>query len=168
MSKDNIILCGFMGCGKTTIGKYLATLTGKKFIDMDAAIEKKARLTISDIFDKYGEEHFRIIETACVDEISKKTGCIIATGGGTVLNYQNVAALRQSGKLFLLDVTFDLAFQRISQCNDRPLVRKLDRIELKNLFDLRRDKYLSCADFIINANTSCAEIAANILHMQKM
>ena len=158
----NIVLCGFMGCGKTTVGRRLAAFTGRNFIDTDAYIEKKAGLTVSEIFSKYGEAYFRELEHKCVSEIAQNANCIIATGGGTVLNNENALALKSNGSLFFLDVPFETIFSRISNSN-RPLVKALSKDKLEILFEARRSAYLDCADFVVEAKQTVEMVCGHIL-----
>ena len=102
--KENLILCGFMGCGKTTVGKRLAAATGREFIDMDRFIENQAGMTVSEIFAAQGEGAFRQMETEAARSLSAREGLVIASGGGTVLNPENVRLFRKTGKILLLDV----------------------------------------------------------------
>ena len=99
--KENLILCGFMGCGKTTVGRRLAALSGRELVDMDAYIEKEQGKTVREIFAALGESAFRQMETDAARALSQKNGLVIASGGGTVLNPENVRLLRQSGKILL-------------------------------------------------------------------
>ena len=99
---NNIVLCGFMGCGKSTVGKNIARKSGRKFLDMDSYIEEKAGMTVSKIFEKYGEEKFRDMEhDACV-ELAGLEGLVIASGGGAFTFKRNVEASRARTKLFFL------------------------------------------------------------------
>ena len=86
MNKGNIILCGFMGCGKTSVGRRAAELTGRELCDLDRYIEERAGMTVSEIFDRYGEEGFRRLERQAAREVAGTPGLIIASGGGTVLS----------------------------------------------------------------------------------
>lgn len=147
----NIVLCGFMGCGKTTLGQQLASLTGREFIDTDAYIEGKTGLTINEIFAKYGEDYFRALEKKCISKVAQKSNCIIATGGGTVLDKDNVLSLKSNGKIFFLDVPFDVICHRVYRCTNRPLAQNLDKSNLKKLFNTRQKIYKACADFTVNA-----------------
>ena len=79
---DNIVLCGFMGCGKTTVGRNLARKSGRKFVDMDSYIEEKAGMKVSEIFEKYGENRFRDMEHEACLELADTKGLVIASGGG--------------------------------------------------------------------------------------
>lgn len=100
---ENIVLTGMPGCGKTTLGKRVASKTGKQFIDLDQIIEKNANMTIEQIFDKFGEAYFRKLEHETVKEYSKLTGLVISTGGGVILNNNNIDALSQNGKIIFID-----------------------------------------------------------------
>ena len=151
----NIILCGFMGCGKTTIGKVLSKITGLGFIDIDEYIENKTKMNIKQIFSVYGEDYFRAIEADVVKKISNSKGQIIACGGGTVLSNQNVENLKKNGKIIFLDVNKDILVNRLKNDKKRPLIKNKATIE--NLFNLRYEKYINCADFIIKANKNISD-----------
>ena len=96
MNKGNIILCGFMGCGKTSVGRRAAELTGRELCDLDRYIEERAGMTVSEIFDRYGEEGFRRLERQAAREVAGTPGLIIASGGGTVLSPANVEAFHSA------------------------------------------------------------------------
>ncbi len=87
--KDNVILTGFMGTGKTSLGKLLATRLGRPFVDIDKKIEDEAHLSIPKIFERFGEEHFRELERAAVKDLCERRGLVIATGGGKLANLKN-------------------------------------------------------------------------------
>src|SRR5574344_604698 len=105
MEKTNVILCGFMGCGKSTIGKKLGKFTGREFVDMDNYIEKKSGITVKEIFAKFGEDYFRDLEHEAACELAQKQNMIISAGGGTMLYERNVAALKATGTVVLLNVS---------------------------------------------------------------
>ena len=96
-TKLNIVLCGFMGCGKSTVGKKLSQMTQMEFVDMDGYIEKRAGMKIPDIFEKHGEDFFRDLEHEAAVELSQRGGYVVATGGGVVLSLSNRRFLRRSG-----------------------------------------------------------------------
>ena len=99
---SNIVLIGMPGCGKTAVGEKTAALSGKSFIDADKIIEEKAGMPIPEIFEKYGEAHFRQLEAEVLADIGKTGGQVIATGGGAVLRRENYAALKQNGRIYQL------------------------------------------------------------------
>ena len=92
---ENIILIGFMGCGKTTVGKKLASMSGRKFLDMDDEIVRRAGMKITEIFEKYGEDRFRQMETELCEQLSETEGLVIATGGGVIKNERNMQLLKK-------------------------------------------------------------------------
>jgi len=123
MSQPNIILTGFMGTGKSTVGRLLAKKTGYRFVDTDTLIEQQTGKTITEIFTTQGEKAFRHLETELVKKLAKKGGQVIATGGGLVLNPDNVKELSRTGKIFCLTATADEILQRVKQQeNTRPLL----------------------------------------------
>ena len=116
----NIILYGFMGTGKTTVGRMLATKSGSAFIDTDAEIVKRQGMSIPDIFATRGEEYFRQCEAELVQELAGKRGTIISTGGGTMRNPANVAALHGSGIVVYLVADVDTILARTQKQGERP------------------------------------------------
>lgn len=130
-----IFLCGFMGCGKSTIGSKLAKKLNLDFIDMDSYIEEQAGIKIPEIFDKYGEIYFRDLETKAVQELSGREG-IIACGGGAMLREVNAEIARKSGQVVLLDVPFRTCYFRIAD-SDRPIVKRSTKQQLNQLYNER-------------------------------
>lgn len=161
----NIFLIGFMGAGKSSVGKILAKKCSLKFYDTDDEIEKKMKMSVADIFKKFGESKFREIEKEVLNEISKKNdNSVIATGGGTVLSERNVLSMKESGKLVFLDVSFEKVMSRIMSDDSRPLLHKVS-------FGERRSIYENCADLIVDANFSvesaCSQIMCALNQKQK-
>ena len=140
--KQNIILIGMPGSGKSTIGKALAEKLGRDFIDTDDVITEKHGI-ISDIFATKGEKYFRDIETEAVKETAKKGGIVIATGGGAILRKENVRALRQNGIIFFLNRPLD----DIIPTSDRPLSSDIE--SLRKRFEERYPIYKATGDFEI-------------------
>lgn len=151
--KDNIILTGMPSSGKTTIGKLLAEITGKTFIDTDDEIVKKIGMDIPSYFSKYGEAEFRKVETQVIKEISPENSLIIATGGGAILNYDNIRCLKQNGKIYFLDRGLD----KLMPTSDRPL--SSDISALKKRYDERYPIYLSTCDVKVDGNGAPKEVA---------
>jgi shikimate kinase len=119
--RQNIALIGFMGTGKTVTGQMLADRLGMLFVDTDSEVEAATGLNPSEIFRRYGEKRFRA-EESLVDRIARLEGCVIATGGGVVLNPDNMANLRRKGVIILLDARPDVIVRRVSLVDDRPLL----------------------------------------------
>jgi shikimate kinase len=124
MPQTNIILTGFMGTGKTTRGQLLAEKIGYQFVDTDALIEQQTGKTIADLFQSYGETAFRKLESELVENLAEQQGLVIATGGGLVLNPNNVAMLSKTGKIICLTASPEEILARVSkQQGVRPLLQ---------------------------------------------
>ncbi|MBR4319826.1 MAG: shikimate kinase [Oscillospiraceae bacterium] len=156
-----IFLCGFMGCGKSTIGEKLAQKLNCHFIDMDNYIEQKAGLRIPEIFEQFGEPHFRDLETQAVKELSGQEG-VIACGGGAMLREVNAQIAREHGVVVLLDVPFRTCYYRIAD-SDRPIVKKNSRQQLEELYQKRAVIYQQHADYQIDASHSPTAAVSEIL-----
>lgn len=161
----NIVLCGFMGCGKSTVGLELAKIMGRKFIDTDDMIEKEQGVAIKAIFAVRGEEYFRDLEYACCLKIADMKNCVVSTGGGALTYERNAEALRRGGKIVFLDADFDTILSRIGGSKNRPLFQDPDKA--KALFDERRPKYLKNADYIVDGNMSARKTAMQIADIFK-
>ena len=152
----NIVLIGMPSSGKTTVGKRLAEITGKEFIDTDDEIVKRIGMDIPSYFREYGEDEFRRVESEIIAEVSKKNGMIISTGGGAVLKYENVRNLRQNGRLYFLNRSLEL----LTPTKSRPLSSDIEA--LKRRFNERYETYVSSADVEIEANGTVNEVADKI------
>ena len=153
-----------MGCGKSTVGALLAKKTGMAFIDLDSYIEKKQGMTVSDIFEKYGEPRFREFEREAARELSQKNSMVIAAGGGTLTFQENVDTLRTSGKIILLDLPLDTVAKRLENDTTRPLLNRPDKLEaMKALFEKRLPIYKSAADIIVNGDESPMQVCMEIM-----
>ncbi len=141
--KQNVVLIGMPGCGKSTIGKRLASQLSKRFIDTDDEILKQIGISIPEFFERYGESKFREIETKIIKELSAVQNAVIATGGGAVLNTANIDFLKENGVVFFID----RPFQKLVYSSDRPLSSSRDM--MKKRYDERYDLYKACADNII-------------------
>ena len=155
--KENIVLVGMPSCGKTTVGKLIAKMTQREFIDCDVEIVKKETRQISDIFAQDGEGYFRNLETQVIKEISQKTGCVISTGGGAVLRKENIHSLKKNGRIYFIN----RPLKKLLPTSDRPTANSADKI--KKLFEVRYPLYKGCADEIIDANDYPDNIAKNII-----
>ena len=161
------MLCGFMGCGKTTVGKRAAKLMKRGFCDLDQYIEQKAGMTVSEIFAQQGEETFRQMEQEAVREISKAGDMVVACGGGTVLRPENVAAFHENGSLILfLDVPLRVLQERLKNDTTRPLLQKPDRNRvIADLYRQRIDKYRQAADVTVRAAAPFWVVAKKVAAM---
>ena len=162
--KKNLILCGFMGSGKSTIGKLLAEKLGARFIDTDSYIEQKQGMTISEIFEKYGESYFRKLEYDVCVELSSMQKTVISTGGGTVLNDDNMRALKKNGVIFLLNVSSRTVLTRLKNDTTRPLLQKEDKERaVKMMLSNRTPLYNRAADYVIDAEESPRKVTLKIM-----
>lgn len=151
-TKKNIVLIGYMGSGKTTASKMLKELTEKITVDTDKLIEETENMKISDIFDKFGEAHFRKLEKNIVSKVSKLNGAVISTGGGIIKNEKNIENLKKNGTIFFLNPDISEIKKRISGDKTRPLVKNPESIE--KIYFERLPLYEKYADFIINENST--------------
>ena len=156
----NIVLTGFMGTGKSTIGKLLAEELKKDFIDTDLFIERRYGKSIPQIFEEEGEERFRDLEVNVIKEIAKRKNAVISCGGGVVLNPVNVERLRKKGRIVLLTASLEDIMKRISEDRKRPLLREY---KIETLLKLREPIYFSVADFIVNTTDVSVEETVNII-----
>lgn len=159
--KENIILCGMPGAGKTTIGKLIAGKLGRKFVDTDDLIRERCGCEITEIFEKHGEKYFRDIESEVIEKISKETCLVIATGGGAVLREENADALRQNGRLIFLDVSID----KLVQTSDRPLSNTREKLEA--LYEVRYPIYCDRCDIKISIGRNAGDNANKIVEAFK-
>jgi shikimate kinase len=151
--KTSIALVGFMGTGKTVVGKILAEMLGKEFIELDALIEKKARKSITDIFRDQGEIAFRDMEIYVTREVAGRKNAVIACGGGIVLNTINIDRLGQECVIVCLAASPTVILKRTSADNGRPLLVADDRMRrIKELMEFRQPYYERSADVMINTS----------------
>ena len=163
----NIVLCGFMGSGKTVTGKALAEKLNMDFVDIDVFIEKKENSSVSDIFQNKGEEYFRRLEIKAAIYLGGLENKVISCGGGTVINPKNVTALKQNGELFYLSVSPETVIKRLERANDRPLLAKDKEATVKALLKSRAPIYEAAADYVIDAEKSVDEAVNQILKIIK-
>ncbi len=152
--KSSIALIGFMGTGKTAVGKVLAQRLGKDFIEMDALIEVKAGKTIPEIFQQDGEIRFRELEIEVTRDISPRKNAVIACGGGVVLNKINIDRLRQQSIVVYLTASPGTILKRtLADKNERPLLKTSDRsLRIREMLRFRRPFYERAADVKIDTS----------------
>ncbi len=154
--KQNIVLTGMPGSGKSTVGRMLAEAMGRELVDTDTEIIRLVKKPIPDIFAQRGESGFRELESQVIEQVAKRTGVVIATGGGVILREENVRRLRQNGRIYFLDRPVDA----ILPSDDRPLSR--DREALQRRFAERYPRYIATADTGIPVRGTPEEAAALI------
>lgn len=156
-----IALCGFMGCGKTTVANSLEKKYSLSHIDTDKYIEEKENMTISSMFEKFGEEFFRDKEHEAICHLSQKEGIILALGGGAVMFERNVQALKDNGYLIVfIDTDFDVIKNRLENDCTRPLLKQND---VKSLYEKRLPVYLHVCDIKISCKNEDGETIATMI-----
>jgi shikimate kinase len=151
---SNIILIGFMGCGKSSIGRRLATRLGYEFLDSDELIiEAAGGKSISDLFAEEGEEAFRTRETEALKGLSSSTGIVLATGGGAILREENRRILSALGRVVWLHSDADTLYERASRNRKRPLLQvENPRTTFNALLESRLPAYRSAAEVMVDAS----------------
>lgn len=157
-----IYLCGFMGCGKSTVGSLLAQKAGMRFTDLDDYIEEKEQMSIPDIFAQKGEAYFREREAQAVKELSAENS-VVACGGGTIINDNSARIARENGTVFFLDIPFETCYERIKDDAHRPLVANNTKEQLFEIFSRRHDIYLKNSSLTVNADSTPELICEDIL-----
>lgn len=170
--KKNLFLIGFMACGKSTIGKELASKLNYTFLDTDLLIEKKVKQTIKELILKTDEISFRVLESKVLKGITKNyQKTIIATGGGLPCSDKNLRLLKKNGILVFIDTPEKLIFNRLKDNNSRPLVANLNNSELKSFIALKlaeRRLYYEKADILIDGEKNTKEIIEEINEKLKL
>jgi len=158
----NIVLIGYMGAGKTTVAELLSKQTGLPLLETDSeTIALSGLASVSEIFEQCGEAHFRQLENKAVTAAALKTGVIISCGGGIVMSYDNIAALRKSGKIIYLAASFDTIKQRLSNTDSRPLFK--DEMMANLLYQIRLPLYTQYADEVIQTDKLSPAEIVNII-----
>jgi shikimate kinase len=174
MYKKVVYLTGFMGSGKSTIGPILANTLGWEFYDLDKVIENKAGMTIKNIFEVFGETHFRNLEQEALIDISNYSQIIVSLGGGTIANNKNIEILKKTGIIIYLKLSAATVYKRIKNKRDRPVLfsdlaenfTKEDLlIRITELIDKRKIFYEQ-SDFIID--TDNVSLGRTIDHIVKI
>ncbi|MGM9968133.1 MAG: shikimate kinase [Rummeliibacillus sp.] len=143
-----VYLVGYMGCGKSAIGRRLSYYLRMPYYDMDKEIVRREKMTIPEIFEQKGEAYFRKIETEFLTTFRDEF-CIISTGGGVAVNAENRKIMRQTGLVLFLDATFPDIWKRIHKDKNRPIVQRSTKKELEDLYYQRRRFYKGSAHITI-------------------
>lgn len=162
LEKENIVLVGMPSCGKSSIGKALSVTLRRHFYDSDEPIAVEANMSIPEIFLRYGETHFRYLETKSIKKLSSGIwNAVIATGGGAVIREENVDMLKANGRLIFIDRSLN----NLTPTPDRPLSGDID--SLRRRYEDRYPIYTSVCDDIVDGNGTVAEVASSIIKLLK-
>jgi len=160
----NIVLTGFMGTGKTEVGKELSRLLGMRFIDIDHEIEMSQGSTINELFASRGEEYFRQVEASIIRHFSSEQGAVISTGGGAVLRDENIKALQSTGIIFCLMADPQTILQRTDGHDDRPLLQTPDKkTRIAELLQQRKPLYEKAGTMIDTEGKTPLQVAEEII-----
>lgn len=137
----NIFLIGFMGAGKSTVSDYLNRAYGMDVVEMDRIIAQRQGMSISDIFENYGEQYFRDLETNLLIEMQSKSNVVVSCGGGTPMRENNVAEMKKNGRVVLLTAKPETILDRVKDSHDRPLIENNKTVPfIADLMEKRREK----------------------------
>ena len=169
----NIVLIGFMGAGKSTISEFLKTAFAMDVIEMDQIIAEREGMSISDIFEVYGEQYFRDLETNLLIEMQSRTNVVISCGGGTPMRECNVAEMKKNGRVVLLTAKPETILDRVKDSHDRPLIENNKTVPfIADLMEKRREKYEAAADIIIETDGKdelqiCEELITRLMELEE-
>jgi shikimate kinase len=164
---ENIVLIGFMGSGKSSVGRLVAARLGFQFVDTDQLIVQNTGAQITDIFREHGEEFFRDGESRALESLQNRDRLVIATGGGIILRESNVALLRKLGVVVWLTAGEEIIFDRVSRNSKRPLVQTENpRETIRNLLALRNPLYEAAAQFTVETGDRPHEQVAEAVILQ--
>jgi len=162
-----VALVGLPGSGKSTVGRVLARRMGLDFIDSDQVIEQRLKCSIREFFEREGEERFRDIEQAVIDELTLAAPCVLATGGGAVLRADNRQHLRDRSRVVYLYSSPDELFRRLRNDRNRPLLQVADPLQrLRDLYLQRDPLYRETAHFVIETGRPSVATLVNMIVMQ--
>ena len=160
----NIVLVGFMGTGKSAVGRVIAQKLEFHFIDTDDVIEQTSKAKISDIFSEHGEDYFRDLESQAVKSVALMKNQVVATGGGVVLRSSNIDLLRTGGPIFCLNATPKAIWDRVRSSRSRPLLRGPEPLKkIETLLDKRAPYYALADHQIETTGVSVDRVADEII-----
>ena len=161
-------MVGFMGSGKSTVGKILAQSLDQEFVEMDALIEKSQAKEISAIFAQEGESYFRQLEKDLLKELAKKTDLVVSCGGGLVCDPQNIELLKKTGLLVCLSASADTIYERTKEYTSRPLLEVKDPLSKIQELLVKREPYYQQAHHTVSTdNSRPKEISETIIKIIK-
>lgn len=163
--QGNVYLIGLMGAGKTTVGRRLAKLLLLDFIDIDQLVEQRTGVSISHIFEIEGEAGFREREAKLLAEVSTCRQAVISTGGGIILRTENRLVMRKHGQVVYLRVPFEILWQRLKNCQTRPLLQQPEpKAKLTELMLEREPIYAQEADIIVDIGSDAVSKTAKKIY----
>ena len=162
----NIFLIGFMGAGKSTISDYLKNVLAMDVVEMDQCIVERQEMSISDIFETYGEEYFRELETNLLIEMQSRSNVVVSCGGGVPMRERNVTEMKKNGRVVLLTAKPETILERVKDNHDRPLLENNKNVSfIADLLEKRRAKYEAAADIVVETDgKSELEICEELIH----
>ena len=162
----NIFLIGFMGAGKSTISDYLKNALAMDVVEMDQCIVERQGMSISDIFETYGEEYFRELETNLLIEMQSQSNVVVSCGGGVPMRERNVVEMKKNGRVVLLTAKPETILERVKDNHDRPLLENNKTVPfIADLMEKRRAKYEAAADIVVETDgKSELEICEELIH----
>lgn len=167
MISSSVYLVGLPGSGKSTVGRHLAKRLGVPFLDSDHVIEERLGCSIRDFFEREGEDRFRDIESEVLDELTRRSGVVLSTGGGSVLRQANREWLHQRGQVVYLRSHPEEIFRRLRHDRVRPLLQVADPLQrLRDLFAARDPLYRETAHFVIETGRPSVATLVNMIAMQ--
>jgi shikimate kinase len=161
--KRNVVLCGFMATGKSSVGKQLAALLEYEFLDMDAIIEAETGMSIPEIFSSQGEPAFRALECQVVEQVAQRNECVIATGGGTIVNPKNLENLKHSGIVIALTADPQTILLRTGSGESRPMLGEGDRMQRILALMEKRSAAYAMADMTVDTSAYSIQEVAEII-----
>ena len=160
----NVVLIGFMGTGKTTVGRLLAGRLGRPFVDSDKKIELWHGMSIKEMFENHGENYFRQREKEAIARLSRYHNAVIATGGGVVLQQKNMERLKRHGVIIALTAELEMILQRTARKDARPLLNGVERAEtVRNLLQNRESLYKQAAFVVDTTTLTPQQVVAEIM-----
>ena len=163
-SRRNLVLVGFMGSGKTSVGRLVARQLGREFVDADHEIEKRENCDIPTIFSAAGETEFRRIEREVIRDLSARENLVIAPGGGAVLNPENLADLARTGTVICLRAAPETVLARVGHDTNRPLLKAPDRLErIRDLLQKRQPIYDAIPLQVVTDGLNTHEVAQRVV-----
>ena len=165
MMKENIFLIGFMGAGKSSVARALVEQLHCPLVEMDEQIVKEQGMSINEIFEKYGEDRFREIESQLILALGSRQASVISCGGGVVVRAENTEYMKKSGRIVYLQASPQTVYDRVKNSNDRPILKGHMNVEyIAQLMEKRRALYEAAAELtVVTDGKSTKEIAGEII-----